>query len=163
MKLLPFRAASRFAVRAAGMSRMLDMSKINVYIYSMTSDCGWLSRLRRPVFLWWTAAFAAQLAVDWFQYREPVTAARSYLVMLPALMWIFVIGAFVRAVFKSDELQQRIHLQAVFITFVLAAILILVFSGLERAGIYRATLSVIGGSLMLLLMISFIVSAWRYR
>jgi len=129
----------------------------------MTSSCSGLSRLKKPVFLWWTAALATQLAVDWFQYSAPGSGARSFLGLLPALVWIFVIAAFVRAVFKSDELQQRIHMQAFSIAFVLAAILILVCSGLERAGIYGATLSGIGGSLMLLLLISYVVSAWRYR
>jgi len=130
----------------------------------MTADCRWYGRLKKPAFLWWTAAFATQLVVDWlFQYTELHSLMRFLLGFLPALMWILVIVAFVRAVFKLDELQQRIHMQAVSIAFVLATILMLLFSGLQRAGIYYATWSGVGSSLMLLLMISYVFSAWRYR
>jgi hypothetical protein len=78
-------------------------------------------------------------------------------------MWIFVIVAYVRAVSRLDELQQRIHMQAASIAFVLASILILVFSALDSAGIYHATMGGFRDSLILLLMISYIVPAWRYR
>ncbi len=130
----------------------------------MTADCSWYGRLKKPVFLWWTAAFATQLVVDrLFKYTELHSPIRFLLGLLPPLMWILVIVAFVRAVFKLDELQQRIHMQAVSIASVLATILILLFSGLQRAGIYHGTWSAVSSSLMLLLMISYVFSAWRYR
>jgi len=130
----------------------------------MTATCSWRSRLTRPVFVWWTAAFATQLTVDWvFKYTELPSPARLFFGFLPALMWILVVVAFVQAVRKSDELRQRIHMQAVSIASVPAAVLILVFSGSERAGIYRASWSDVGGSMMLLLIVSYIFSAWRYR
>jgi hypothetical protein len=130
----------------------------------MTLACNWRSRLTRPVFLWWMAAFATQLIVYWlFRYTELSSPARVFFGFLPALMWIFVVVAFVQAVRKSDELRQRIHMQAVSIASVPAAILILVFSGLERAGIYRASWSDVGSSMMLLLMVAYVFSAWRYR
>jgi FtsH-binding integral membrane protein len=130
----------------------------------MTATCSWRSRLRRPVFLWWTAAFATQLIVYWlFKYAELSSPARLFFGFLPALMWIFVVLAFVQTVRKSDELRQRIHMQAVSIASVPAAILILVFSGLERTGIYRASWSDVGSSVMLLLVAAYIFSAWRYR
>jgi hypothetical protein len=130
----------------------------------MTATCSWRSRVRRPVFLWWAAAFATQLTVDWlFKYTELGSPARVFFGFLPALMWIFVVVAFVQTIRKSDELRQRIHMQAVSIASVPAAILILVFSGLERAGIYTASWSDVGSSMMLLLMVAYIFSAWRYR
>ncbi len=130
----------------------------------MTADCSWLSRLRRPMFLWWTVAFATELAVDWvFKYRGLSSRTRPIVAFLPALMWICVTVAFVWAVLKSDEFQQRIQLQALAIAFVPTAILVLVFSGLERAGIYHATWSDVGGPFMFLLLLAYFFSAWRYR
>jgi hypothetical protein len=130
----------------------------------MTDGCSWGSRLRRPVFLWGAAALATQLTVErLFKHREPRSPAQIFLGFLPAFMWIIFTVAFVRGVLKSDEFQQRIQLQAASIAFVLTVVLTLVFAGLERAGIYRVAWSDIGGSLMLLLLIGYIFSAWRYR
>jgi hypothetical protein len=130
----------------------------------MTVNCSWSSRLRQPVFLWGAVALAAQLTVDWlFKYRQPHSLVWSLFGFLPALVWVFVIAEFVRAFLKSDELQQRIHLQAAAIAFVLTVILTLVFAGLERAGIYQATWSDLGSPLLLLLLVAYVFSAWRYR
>jgi hypothetical protein len=130
----------------------------------MTATCSWRSRVTRPVFLWWAAAFVTQLIVYWlFKYTELSSPARVFFGFLPALMWIFVVVAFVQTVRKADELRQRIHMQAVSIASVPAAILILVFSGLERAGIYNASWSDVGSSMMLLLMVAYIFAGWRYR
>jgi hypothetical protein len=130
----------------------------------MTNACSLRSRLTQPLFLLWTVAIASQLAVDWsVRYTEPSSEVRSWLGFLPVPLWIFVIAAFARAVWRSDELQRRIHMQALSIAFVLAAVLMLVFAALERADIYHVTLSGVGGLLMVLLMIGYIVSAWRYR
>jgi hypothetical protein len=130
----------------------------------MPATCSWRSRVTRPVFLWWAAAFATQLTVAWlFKYAELGSPARVFFGFLPALMWIFVVVAFVQTIRKADELRQRIHMQAVSIASVPAAILILIFSGLERAGIYNASWSDVGSSMMLLLMVAYIFSAWRYR
>jgi len=146
------------------MSRTLDIVGDNLYVYAMTKACSWRSRLTQPLFLWWAASLTTRLAVDWLLKNSDVQSpARSLLGLLPPLMWIFVIVAYVRAVSRLDELQQRIHMQAGSIAFVLAVILILVFSTLDRAGIYHATLSGVWNSLMLLLMISYIVPAWKYR
>ncbi len=82
---------------------------------------------------------------------------------MPPLMWGFVIVAYARAVSRLDELQQRIHMQAASIAFVLAAIVVLVFSALDGAGIYHASMGGVRDSLMLLLMISYIVPVWKYR
>ena len=126
--------------------------------------CSWISRLRQPVFRWWFAALAVQLAVNAvFKFIDPHGASRALLGLLPALMWIFVVVTFVQAVLRSDELQQRIHMQAVSLAGVLAIVLILVVSGLERAGVYHGSLNAVWSLLLFLLMISYIVSAWRYR
>ena len=130
----------------------------------MEANCSWLSRLRRPLFLWWMAALATEIVVELlFKYGEVGLRTRSSVGFLPALMWILVTVVFVRAVLKSDEFQQCIHLQALAIACVPTAILVLVLSGLERAGIYRATWNDVGGPFVFLLLIAYVYSAWRYR
>jgi FtsH-binding integral membrane protein len=130
----------------------------------MTVNCNWAARLRQPVFVWGTAALATQLVVDWlFEYRHPRSLPWAFLGFLPALMWILVIAGFVRAFLTSDELQQRIHLQAASIAFVLTVVLTLVFAGLARSGIYQGSWSDLGSPLMFLLLIAYVFSAWRYR
>jgi hypothetical protein len=130
----------------------------------MPAACTWYSRLKQPVFLLWALALGVQVLSDWlFRHGELGSTARPFLGLLPALLWVLVIAAFVRAVFKSDELQQRIHMQAVSIAFVLAAVLLLLRSGLARAGIYYVALGSPGSALMFLLLISYIIAAWRYR
>jgi hypothetical protein len=130
----------------------------------MTQPCSLRSRFARPVSLWWSAAFATQLIVYWLlKYAELSPPARLFFDFLPALMWIFFVLAFVRTIRKSDELRQRIHMQAVAIAAVPAAVLLLVFSGLERAGIYRASWSDVASAMLLLLVIAYFFSAWRYR
>ncbi|MGD1211834.1 MAG: hypothetical protein ABR973_10825 [Candidatus Acidiferrales bacterium] len=98
-----------------------------------------------------------------FKYGALNPQVRPFVGFLPALMWILVTVVFVGTVLKSDEFQQRIQLQALAIACVPTAILVLVFSGLERAGIYRATWSDVGGPFMFLLLIAYVFSAWRYR
>jgi hypothetical protein len=130
----------------------------------MTEALGGRSRLTQPLFLWWAASLAARLAVDWLlKYGQLQSPARSVIGLLPPVMFIFVIVAFVRAVSRLDELQQRIHMQAASIAFVLAFVFVLVVSGLDGAGIYHATMGGVRDFLIFLLMISYIVPAWKYR
>jgi hypothetical protein len=130
----------------------------------MSASCSWSSRLTRPLFLWWYAAFAVQLAADCLlkfgNLRSPFW---SLIVLLPALVWIVVIAEFARAVLRLDEFQQRLHMQAAALACVLAAVLILISYALQRAGVYRATWSGLGGCLLLLLVLSYGWVAWKYR
>ena len=130
----------------------------------MPKACSWSSRLKRPLFLLWLAAIAVQLAADAFlKYTALSFPARPFIGLLPALLWILVVAAFVQAILKSDELQQRIHMQAASIASVLAIVFSLVLSELHRAGIYQANLNGVWSSLLFLLMISYVFSGWRYR
>ena len=130
----------------------------------MSATCSWRSRLTRPVFLWWVVAWTAEVTVEsLFKHRELRSPARPLLGFLPAPLWIFFIVAFVRAVRKMDELQQRIYLQALSVAFGLTIALALIFAGLERAGIYRAAWSDVVSSLMFLWVIAYIFASWRYR
>jgi len=130
----------------------------------MSATCSWRSRLTRPVFLWWVLAWTAEITVEsLFKHGGVRSPARPLLGFLPAPLWIFFIVAFVRAVRKMDELQQRIYLQALSVAFGLTVALALVFAGLERAGIYHAAWSDVVSSLMFLWVIAYIFASWRYR
>lgn len=130
----------------------------------MGTPCSWGARLRRPLFLWAYAALAAQLAMNWLlHFRELGSPAFFVVSFLSPLMWICVFVAFVRAVVKSDEFQRRMHLQAVAMAFVPTVILLLLLSGLESAGIYRATLGDFAILSMLFLLIAYLYTVWKYR
>lgn len=130
----------------------------------MATDCSWLSRLRKPLFLLYGAAAIAQPLVDWlFANRHPGLPARYFLGFVPALIWFLFIAAFIREVLKTDEFQQRIQMLAASVAFILTVAVAVVFSGLDRIGIYRLTWRDYASPLMLLLLIGYLYSAWRYR
>lgn len=130
----------------------------------MSSACRWTARLTRPLFLWWYAALAAQLVVGCLlKYGNPHSPLVSLAVFLPALLWIIVIGEFIRAVRGLDEFQRHFQLQAIFIACALSAILTLILAACDRAGIYHASLSFLGGYFLLLLIAAYGFLAWRYR
>lgn len=130
----------------------------------MSSTCSWTSRLTRPLFLWWYAALAAQLAVDWLlKYGNPHSPLVSLAAFLPALVWIMVIGEFIRAVHRLDEFQRHFQLQAIFIACALSVVLALILAACDRAGIYHASSSVLGAYFLLLLVAVYGFLAWRYR
>ncbi len=130
----------------------------------MSSACSWTSRFNRPLFLWWAVAFAIQLGVDCsLKYGNLRPPFSSLIVFLPALAWIFVIVSFVRAILTLDEFQLRFHLQAASIACVLCAAVALIFSALERAGVYRVTWSAAGGWFLLLLLSAYGFLAWKFR
>ncbi len=131
---------------------------------SSACSCGWTSRLYRPLFLWWAAALAVQLAADFLlKYANPRPPISFLAAFLPALLWIIVIGEFVRAVLKLDEFQQRLHLQAIAIACLPIAVLAVVFSALRRAEIYRPPWELLGSLFVLALVASYGFLAWRYR
>jgi hypothetical protein len=112
----------------------------------MATDRSWSSRLMcifgRPFVLWGIVALATALAVQWvFKHEELHSPVRPILALLPALMAVLFVVAFVRDVRKLDEMGRRIHLQAAAISFLLTVILTFFFEGLKDAGIYRATMS----------------------
>jgi hypothetical protein len=128
------------------------------------ASCSWGARLRTPLLFWWAVAFGIQVASDWLlKSSEVPSSIRSLATFLPAASWIVVIVVFVRAVVELDELQQRIHIQAIALACVPTSILALIFSALDRAGIYRATLGEIGGLFLLLLVVGYGFSAWKYQ
>ncbi len=130
----------------------------------MASTCNWRTRLTRPIFLWWVAAWVAEVIVEWlFKHTAPRFPGRPFLGFLPVPFWIFFVVAFVRTIHKMDELRQHIYLETSSIAFGLTVALALVFAGLERAGVYRADWSNVVSSLMFLWVIGYISASWRYR
>lgn len=130
----------------------------------MSSACSLKARLTQPLFLWFYAAFAVQLAADYLlKYGNPRQPLLFLAAFLPALMWIVVIAEFVRAVLKLDEFQRRLHLHAVSLACALSAVLALILAACDRAGIYHASWSVLGGYFLLLLSAAYCVLVWRYR
>lgn len=129
----------------------------------MATTSGWVSRLRRPAFLLANAAVATQIAVQVILRHETFGGPVKWVLdFLPAAVWILFIVSFVLEVRKKDEFQRLIHLQASSIAFVLSVVLTLVFSALERAGIFRGSWNWIGTPSMLLWAIAYITLARRY-
>src|SRR5262245_36818214 len=134
----------------------------------MTTYCSWSSRLTnvftRPFVLWGSAALATALTVKWiFNNEELHSPARTMLGLLPALMAVLFVVAFVKDVRKLDEMVRRIHLQAAAISFLLTVILSFVFDGLKSAGIYRATLSDLDTATVLIWVAALMFLSLRYR
>jgi hypothetical protein len=130
----------------------------------MSSACSWTARVTRPLFLWFYAAVAIQLAADCLlKYGNPRPPVSFLAAFFPALLWIIVIAGFVRGVLRLDEFQRRLHLEAVSIGCALSAVLVLILSALGRAGIYHASLSVLGGCFLLLFDAAYGFLLWRYR
>src|SRR5690349_10866937 len=100
------------------------------------------SILARPYVLWGVGALGTGLAVKLiFKHEELHAPAKTILGLLPVLLAILFVAAFVKDVRKLDEMRRRIHLQAAAVAFLLTVILSFVFDGLKSAGIYSATLS----------------------
>ena len=130
----------------------------------MSSACSWTTRLTRPLFLWWYAALAVQLAGDCLsKYANPRPSLLFLAAFLPATLWIVVIAEFTFAVRRLDEFQRRFHLEAVSIGCVLWAVLVLILSALGRVGIYHASLSALGGDFLALVLAAYGFLSWRYR
>jgi hypothetical protein len=134
----------------------------------MAENCSWSSRLTniftRPFVLWGIAVLATQLTVDWiFKHEELHSPAKPMLGLLPALLAIFFVVAFVKDIRKLDEMVRRIHLQAAAISFLLTVSLTFVFDGLESAGIYSATLSDLSSALVLTWGAALIFLSLRHR
>ncbi|MGB6449376.1 MAG: hypothetical protein WBE92_01345 [Steroidobacteraceae bacterium] len=130
----------------------------------MSTTCSWGARLTSPLFLRWYAATAIQLSADGLiKHGALAPAVRLLFSVLLAAMWLFVVSEAVYAVLKSDELQRLIHLRAIAMACVATAVLALLYSALEHAGIYGATWSDIARPFLLLLLIAYGFMAWKYR
>jgi hypothetical protein len=130
----------------------------------MSSACSWTSRLTQPLFLWWFAAIAVQLAADCLlKYGNAHSPLLFLAAFLPALVWIMVIAEFVCAVRRLDEFQRQFHLQALSIACALSAVLAVILAACDRAGIYHASLIVMGCYFLLLLFAAYSFLIWRYR
>ena len=120
----------------------------------------WRSRFTRPVFLWAVCALLIDFAI---QSLGKTRLLPSWLALLPVIPAIFFVAALFRAVQRMDELQKRICLESVFITFMFTLVLAFVAAGLDQAGIYHAKADALGTPMMFFWACAYIVSVWRYR
>jgi hypothetical protein len=121
------------------------------------------SRFTRPVFVWAVTALGTEIVVEWLLRRGLPQATLRMVSLLPLLPAMFFMLALVRAIQRMDELQKRICLESVFSAFVLTLSLTFIFTGLDRAGIYRTPGNDIGTFMMLIWACAYAFSAWRYR
>jgi len=134
----------------------------------MATDCGWSwSRLRTLVVVLGLAAAsgATERAAAWIFAHEQLRApARIVLGFLPVLMWVVFIVSLVQILRHTDELQQRIYLQAGAIAFLGTVLLALVFEYLEKIGIYRASSNAaVGDGIWLFAIVAAVFLPRRYR
>jgi hypothetical protein len=122
------------------------------------------SRFTRPVFLWAIAALLTWLAVLWLGRRALLTA-RELVIGFGAsllLMFLFATSA-ARMILKMDELQTRICVESLSISFLLTLVLTLIFVVLEHIGLHRPKWDDLGFYMMLLWACAYVFSVWRYR
>ncbi|MGH9344570.1 MAG: hypothetical protein ACRD19_12530 [Terriglobia bacterium] len=116
--------------------------------------------MTRPLSLLAIAVVATDFTT---MYVGPRSPAGSILHVLPDLLMIFLVVAWVQEVREMDEMLQRIHTQVASIAFLLTAILIFAFDGLESAGIYRATRSTLETTALLIYAATLIFFGLRHR
>jgi hypothetical protein len=130
----------------------------------ISTACSWGARLTRPLFLQWYAATAIQLSADWLLKDGALApAVRLLLSVLLAAVWLFVVWEAVHAALKSDEFHRLIHLQAIAMACAATAVLALLYSALEHAGIYGATWSDLARPFVPLLLVAYGLVTWKYR
>ncbi len=121
-------------------------------------------RLFTPVLIWaivgLIVAFSSQLILKYSQADPPT---RLFFGLLPIIPGGFFIWAVVRGIRGLDEMQQRIQVESAAITFAVTVFLTFLFGGLQRAGLYTAHWDDIGNTMMLVWVVSYVFSAWRYQ
>lgn len=112
-------------------------------------------RLTRPVFLWPALALILELLLHEDSSR--------WLRLLPVVPMLLFVAALCRAIWRMDELQQRISVMSMSVAFVLTLVLTLLFAGLETAGLYSPHWNDLGTYMLILWACAYALSAWRYR
>ena len=122
---------------------------------------------RRPTPFYLLAALtlAAVLAVSWsLDHLAIARWARLALAMIPVALWSAAIVLLVRAMRALDELQRRIHLEALAIAFPCALLLGMTVEYLQKAG-FAPGLGVgeVWPAMALLYLPALAFAHWRYR
>ena len=122
---------------------------------------------RRPLPLYLLAALTlvALLAVSWsLDHLAIARWPRLALAMTPVILWSAAIILLVRAMRALDELQRRIHLEALAIAFPCALLLGMAVEYLQKAG-FAPGLGVgeVWPAMALLYVPALAFAHWRYR
>ena len=134
-----------------------------LYIHSMNPNLI-RSRFTRPVFLWAMAALLTWLVVQWLGNRALLTARALTIGIVASLLLMFLFAASAaRMILKMDELQKRICVESLSIAFILTLVLTGIFVGLEHTGPLRPNWDDLSSYMMVLWVLAYIFSVWKYR
>ena len=97
------------------------------------------------------------------QHTQLAPPIRALVAVSPAVPTVFALLAFLRFLTRMDELQRRIHLEALGFAYGATAILIFAYGFLENAGLPRLSYIWILPAMMVLWGVGAAVSSWRYR
>jgi len=129
---------------------------------SVVSSCR--PRFSRPLFFWALAGQVTQIAVQFFVGATPLDPRLRFLMLLPLVPEAFFIGALVRTIQKMDELERRIILESIAVSFILTLALTFSLAGLQSAGLnYPSLRDEVGSLMMLFWACAYVFSVWRYR
>lgn len=123
------------------------------------------SRRPMPLYLLAALTLAAVLAVSWsLDHLALGRWAQLALAMVPVALWSAAIVLLVRAMRALDELQRRIHLEALAIAFPCALLLGMTVEYLQKAG-FAPGLGVgeVWPAMALLYVPALAFAHWRYR
>jgi Na+/glutamate symporter len=111
------------------------------------------------------AAYAVVLiaSIVLLQHTQLAAPIRALVAVAPAIPTIFAVFAFVRFLGRMDELQRRIHLEALGFAFGASAILTFAYGLLENAGLPRLSYIWVLPAMALLWGLGAAVASWRYR
>jgi len=126
----------------------------------------WVRRIRRPVVRWALIALVSEVAAEralgpQSPFSRP--AIRQLIAFLPLIPLLLFLLALVRVVQQLDELQRKICVDSVVISFVATLVLAFVGSGLEQAGVYQPRWDEVGTAMMALWACAYAFSSWKYR
>jgi hypothetical protein len=122
-----------------------------------------ISRFRRPVFLWAVASLATELAVQRLFEQGGLSSRLRLLTLLPLLPVTFFVLALGRVIRRMDELQKRICFEAVAIAFVLTLVLNFLLRSLVRAGLAAHAWDDMAEYMMIFWGGAYLFTTWRYR
>ena len=140
------------------------MSSMHYITSSMSTVASCRPRFSRPLFAWALAAQLTQQALQLFVGATPPDPRLRFLMLLPLVPEAFFIAALVRTIQRMDELERRIILESIAVSFILTLTLTFSLAGLQAAGLNYPTVRDEVGSLMLLFWAcAYVFSVWRYR
>ena len=111
------------------------------------------------------AAYAVVLiaSILVLQHTQLAAPIRALVAVAPAIPTIFAVIAFVRFLGRMDELQRRIHLEALGFAFGATAILTFAYGLMENAGLPQLSYIWVLPAMAVLWGFGAAVASWRYR